>query len=276
LLLDPEQLGDGRHDLSVRLTRGGRPGPSYTTSISVPFDMLRSVRAWLRSWGAVASVLVLINALIATFVVVALARRRGTSPRSEFVPTLQLRPTTDGLYVGPSVIEFPPRGKLRIGYHPPFKDNDVGSREFASLPHCDIRGDDEAVKELSRHVACIWRDEKTNDCYIHLGWAGPGEPIRPKAQTQVLHFGRPQDATSEPFRLAHRDVVRLAPRVEYVFTQVGLRDKPTPERKKTESFSPTSTAATPVDRALSMPRLALLEAERRRLSGEVVETLDED
>jgi hypothetical protein len=121
-------------------------------------------------------------------------------------------------------------------------DNQVGSREFSKLPHQDIRGDEEAVKDLSRHVACIWRDPKTNDCYIQLGWPGPGEGIKPKQQSQVFHFGRPQAATTDAFRLAHHDVLRLGTGVEYVFNQVGLRDKATPESKKVGPFEARSTS----------------------------------
>ena len=115
-------------------------------------------------------------------------------------------------------------------------DDTVNHREFAKLPFQDIRGDDEAVRDLSRYVACIWRDPKTNDCYIQLGWPGPGEGIAPKAQSQVTHFGKIQDATTKPFMLAHMDEVRLASGVVFTFSQVGLRDKATPESKKLSPF----------------------------------------
>jgi hypothetical protein len=160
----------------------------------------------------------------------------------EFPPTLRVNPLA-GRYVAPEVIEFPTQGKLRIGYHPPFMDNHVGSREFTRLPYQDIRGDEDAVKDLSRHAACIWRDPKTNDCYIQLGWPGSGEPIEPRPQSQVFHFGRPHDATSLPFRLAHHDVVRLSTGVEFVFNQVGLRDKATPESKKASPLELRSTGS---------------------------------
>jgi hypothetical protein len=117
-------------------------------------------------------------------------------------------------------------------------DNQVGNRDFARLPYQDIRGDEDAVKDLSRHAACIWRDARTNDCYVQVGWPGPGEPISARPQTQVFHFGRPQDAASQPFRLSHHDVVRLSNGVEFVFNQVGLRDKATPESKKLSPFEP--------------------------------------
>jgi hypothetical protein len=231
LLLDPDQLGDGGHDLAARIVSGGRAGPIVATSIYVPPDFLRSVRTGVRSWGAIALLLLGELVVIVLFVRVG-ARARGTAVVTrEFPPTLRLNPLA-GRYVAPDVIEFPSRGKLRIGYHPPFMDNQVGSREFARLPFQDIRGDEEAVKDLSRHAACIWRDSRTNDCYIRLGWAGAGEPLQPRPQSQVFHFGRPQDATSAPFRLAHHDVVRLSTGVEFVFNQVGLRDKATPESKK--------------------------------------------
>jgi hypothetical protein len=185
--------------------------------------------------------------LLGEVVVVVLFVRMAPSGRSapavkttEFPPTLRLNPLA-GRYVAPEVIEFPLRGKLRIGYHPPFMDNQVSSREFARLPYQDVRGDEEAVKDLSRHAACIWRDATTNDCYIQLGWAGPGEPIKVRPQTQVFHFGRPQDATSIPFRLSHHDVVRLSTGIEFVFNQVGLRDKATPESKKLGPFELRST-----------------------------------
>jgi hypothetical protein len=122
---------------------------------------------------------------------------------------------------------------LRIGAHPPFMDTYVGHRDFSRLPFLDIRGDDEAVRDLSRHVACLWRDASSGDCFVQLGWPGPGEPIRPRAHARVLRQGRPQDAVTQPFRLMHRDVLRLSPAVEYVFLEVGpLRNRVTPERNK--------------------------------------------
>src|SRR5207244_943395 len=106
---------------------------------------------------------------------------------TEFPPTLRLNALA-GKYVEPEVMHFPARGKLRIGYHPPYVDNNVGSRAFSRLPFQDIRGDEEAVKDLSRHVATIWRDPKTNDCFIQLGWPGPGERLMPKPQSRVFHL----------------------------------------------------------------------------------------
>jgi hypothetical protein len=153
---------------------------------------------------------------------------------------------------------------LRVGYHPPYMDNQVGSREFSRLPFQDVRGDEDAVKDLSRHVACLWREPTTNDCYVQLGWPGPGEPLAPKPQSQVFHLGRPQDATAMPFRLAHHDVLRLASGIEFVFYQVGLRDKPTPESKKLGSFE---------GRGALPP--TLLTEERRRHAG-ASETTAED
>jgi hypothetical protein len=158
-----------------------------------------------------------------------------------------------GRYAAPEVINFSARGKLRVGYHPPYMDNQVGSREFSTLPFQDVRGDEDAVKDLSRHVGCIWKDPRTNDCYVQLGWPGPGEPLEPKPQSQVFHLGRPQDATSRPFRMAHHDVLRLASGVEFVFYQVGLRDKATPETRKLSPFEA---------RPSSPP--TLLTGERRR------------
>ena len=97
---------------------------------------------------------------------------------TEFPPTLRLN-ALGGKYVAPEVLHFPDRGKLRVGYHPPYMDNGVGTREFAKLPYQDVRGDDDAVRDLSRHVACIWRDPRTNDCYIQLGWPGRASPSVP-------------------------------------------------------------------------------------------------
>jgi hypothetical protein len=231
LLVDPEQLSDGHHDLSARIISEGRAGPIATTSIDVPPDFLRNVRNAVRGWGVIALLLLGELVVILLFVRVGASGRGPAVVTKEFPPTLRLNPLA-GRYVAPDVIEFPARGKLRIGYHPPFMDNHVGSREFGRLPYQDIRGDEDAVKDLSRHAACIWRDPKTNDCYVQLGWAGAGERIEPRPQSQVFHFGRPQDATTSAFRLAHHDVVRLSTGVEYVFNQVGLRDKATPESKK--------------------------------------------
>jgi hypothetical protein len=246
LLLDPDQLGEGAHEITARALVQGRAGPLITTNVYIPFDAARLVRRGLRDWGLLAAVL-LVNGLIAFVLVRALASRRGRDPRAgaarnEFPPVLSLKPRSGG-FLAPEVIEFPARGKLRIGYHPPYMDNHVGTPEFQRLPFQDIRGDDEAIKDLSRHAACVWRDPETNDCFIQLGWPAPGEPVRPKAQAQVLHFGKPQDATNQAFRLSHQDVVRLASSVEYVFNQLGLRDKPTPERKKIDAFASTQGAA---------------------------------
>jgi hypothetical protein len=239
LLLDPEQLADGRHDLAARIISDGRAGPIVSTTVVVPSDFLRSVRNLVRGWG------VIVLLLLAELVVLVLFLRVGQSARGpavstrEFPPSLRLNPLS-GSYLAPEVIEFPARGKLRIGYHPPFMDNQVGSREFARLPYQDIRGDEDVVRDLSRHAACIWRDPRTNNCYIQLGWAGAGEHVEPRPQTQVFHLGRPQNATSAPFRLAHHDAVRLGDRVEFMFHQVGLRDKATPESKKASPLEPRS------------------------------------
>jgi hypothetical protein len=235
LLLDPEQLGDGRHDLSARIISQGRAGPILTSSITVPADFLRSIRSAVRAWGLIA-VLLVANACVGFLLLRgAPGTRSGLGGAVEFPPSLRLN-QLGGRYVAPEQIHFPARGKLRVGYHPPYMDNQVGSREFSRLPFQDVRGDEDAVKDLSRHVGCIWREPTTNDCFVQLGWPGPGEPIAPKPQTQVFHLGRPQDATAMPCRLAHHDVVRLASGVEFVFYQVGLRDKPTPETKKLSPF----------------------------------------
>jgi len=244
-LVDPEQLADGSHELAARIISSGRAGPLTTTTFVVPTDVLRSVRNAVRTWGVIALL------LLGEIIVVVLFMRAGPSSRSQtvktidFPPTLRLNPLA-GRYVAPEVIEFPPRGKLRIGYHPPFMDNQVGNRDFTRLPYQDIRGDEDAVNDLSRHAACIWRDARTNDCFVQLGWPGPGEPISARPQTQVFHFGRPQDAASQPFRLSHHDVVRLSNGVEFVFNQVGLRDKATPESKKLSPFEPRQSPSGPI------------------------------
>ena len=165
---------------------------------------------------------------------------------TEFPPTLRLNQLA-GTSVAPDVVNFPTTGKLRIGDHPPYMDNHVGSREFAKLPYQD-RGDEEAVKDLSRYVACIWRDPKTNDCYIQLGWPGLRVELKPKQQSQVFHFGHRRMPRPNRSARAH-DVVRLASGVEFVFNQVGLRDKATPESKKLSPFE---------GRSASPPRVALL------------------
>jgi hypothetical protein len=238
LLLDPAQTGEGRHEITARAISQGRSGPLATMSVDVPFDAARLVRRELRGWGLLVAVL-LANVLIAFVLVRRLVSRRDATAgthRNEFPPVLRLK-QRPGAYIAPEVIDFLARGKLRIGYHPPYMDNHVGAPEFERLPFQDIRGDDELVKDLSRHAACIWREPETNDCFIQLGWAAPGEPLRPKAQAQVLHFGKPQDATSKAYRLFHQDVIRLSSRVEYVFNQLALRDKPTPERTKLDALA---------------------------------------
>ncbi|HEY2593141.1 MAG TPA: hypothetical protein VGK33_04505 [Chloroflexota bacterium] len=253
LLLDPEQLADGQHSLAARIISDGRAGPIVSTTVVVAPDFLRSVRNAVRGWGLIAGLLLGELVVIVLFLRLGWPSRRPSAVTREFSPTLRLNPLA-GRYLAPEVIEFPARGKLRIGYHPPFMDEQVGSREFARLPHQDIRGDEDAVRDLSRHAGCIWRDSRTNDCYIQLGWAGSGERIEPRPQSQVFHFGRPQDATSSPFRLAHHDLVRLSSGVEFVFHQVGLRDKATPESKK---------AAPTEFRAAGSGRLSVMRGARR-------------
>ena len=265
LLIDPEQLGDGGHDVSARIVSRGHAGPLLTTTVFIPTDFLRSIRNAVRNWGLIALLLVGELIVLILFLRVSPTARSSTYRTTDFPPTLRLNPLT-GRYVAPEVIEFPTNGKLRIGYHPPFMDNQVGSRDFSRLPFQDIRGDEEAVKDLSRHAACIWRDPKTNDCYIQLGWNGAGEAIKPKPQSQVFHFGRPQDAVSGPFRLAHHDVVRLGTGVEFVFNQVGLRDKATPESKKLSPFELRSTS----------PAKVAVMAEATHRPGATQETLAED
>ncbi|HET6315818.1 MAG TPA: hypothetical protein VFG86_05125 [Chloroflexota bacterium] len=208
------------------------------------------------------AVLVVIVGVLATGVLV--WRRRAAHPQpaqirpqtAQTLPALQLRVHEDDVHVLPQVIQFPASGRLRIGYHPPLMNRHVGRAEFERLPFVDIRGDAAAVRELSRHAACIWRDAD-GECFVQLGWPGPGEPIRPRNQARVLRFGRPHDAASQPFRLAHRDVLRLSSHVEYVFLEVeAVRDRPTPEQKKIEAFesgaAPSSTA-----------KLSLVRPERR-------------
>ena len=256
LLLDPEQLGDGPHDLSARIVSQGRAGPLLTSSVYVPAEFLRSVRSAVRAWGLIA-VLLVANAGVGFLLLRGgPGSRAGLGGRVEFPPSLRLN-QLGGRYVAPEVINFSARGKLRVGYHPPYMDNQVGSREFSKLPFQDVRGDEDAVKDLSRHVGCIWKDPRTNDCYVQLGWPGPGEPLEPKPQSQVFHLGRPQDATSSPFRLAHHDVLRLASGVEFVFYQVGLRDKATPESKKLSPFRGSCVVtANAVDRGAPSARFA--------------------
>jgi hypothetical protein len=75
----------------------------------------------------------------------------------------------------------------------------------------------------------------------------------------VLRFGRPHDAASQPFRLAHRDVLRLSTNVEYVFLEVeAVHDRPTPEQKKIEAFEASTLAPS------SNAKLSLLRPERER------------
>jgi hypothetical protein len=221
------------------------------------FDFVPGLNANL-----VGTLVVLVVAL--ALVVVFFVRRRPAARRPDqaFQPALHLRTHHEDVYVVPETIRFPASGKLRIGYHPPFMDRHVGRDEFGRLGFVDVRGDAPAARELSRHAACIWRDPN-GDCYVQIGWPGPGEPIRPRNQTRVLRFGRPHDAASQPFRLAHRDVLRLSTNVEYVFLEVeAVHDRPTPEQKKIEAFE-SSTAA-----PSSNAKLSLLRPERRRDDGD--------
>jgi hypothetical protein len=144
----------------------------------------------------------------------------------------------DDAFVIPEIIEFPMVGglKLRIGYHPPYMDRRVGRTEFSRLAFVDIRGNAPAVRDVSRHAACIWRDD-SGACFVQLGWPGPGEALPPRAQSRVLRFGRQHDAASRPLRLEHRDVLRLGACVEYVFLELAdLQDRTTPEQTKRDAF----------------------------------------
>ena len=182
-------------------------------------------------------------------------RRPQAGTVDAFAPALHLRTADPDMHVVPQTISFPTIGKLRIGYHPAFMDAHVGNPEFSNLPAVDVRGDQSSVRELSRHAACVWRDPQTGGCFVQLGWPGPGEPIRTRTQSRVLRLGRPHDAASQPFRLAHGDVVRLSSHVEYVFLEIeALRDRPTPEQKKIEAFDASAISA-PSSRA----KLSLLQ-----------------
>ena len=193
-------------------------------------------------------------------------RLRGSPPAAvpvevQATPALHLRTTDPDAYVVPSVISFPAAGRLRLGYQPSFMDAHVGDVAFSRVPAVAVRGDQASVRELSRHAACIWRDAQTGACYVQLGWPGPGEPIRPRSQTRVLRFGRPQDAASQPFRLAHGDVLRLSAQVEYVFCEVEpVRDRPTPEQKKIDAFEAATGSGAPSTAA----KLSLLGRTRPR------------
>jgi hypothetical protein len=232
----------GPHTLGIAAPGGGAKATAQFTAPPVVPGAAERALPWL----------LLALALAAGAGAVYLFLRSGTprflpaarGPVNEFPPFLRLK-AVPGADVRPETIEFlPPGRKLRIGYHPPHMDNVVGNPEFARLPHQDIRGDPEAEKGVSRHVACIWRDRETNDCYIQLGWPGPGEPIRPREQTQVLDaYGRPQDATSQPYRLKLNNVVRLSSSVEYVFKQFLLSDKTTEVEKKISAFNDSQQPA---------------------------------
>jgi hypothetical protein len=117
------------------------------TNFWIPADLLRSVRTTVRAGSLIGLLLIAEIIIVVLFVRVA-SSRRGVVRFSDFPPALRLNPLT-GAYVAPETIEFPTRGKLRIGYHPPYMDNTVGSRAFSRLPYQDIHGDEEAVKDLS-------------------------------------------------------------------------------------------------------------------------------
>ncbi|HEX2324372.1 MAG TPA: hypothetical protein VHQ00_03175 [Chloroflexota bacterium] len=226
----------GPHTLTITVPGGGARATAPFTAPPRAATAAERLLPWLVLGAALAA-----SAAALTLYLRGGARgARGTAqgPMNEFPPFLRAK-AVPGVDVRPETISFlPPGKKLRIGYHPPHMDNVVGSPEFSRLPFQDVRGDPEAEKGISRHVACIWRDKETNDCYIQLGWPGPGEPIRPREQTQVLDaYGRPQDATSQPYRLKLNNVVRLSSSVEYVFKQFLLSDKTTEVEKKISAFN---------------------------------------
>lgn len=207
---------------------------------------------------------VALAALLVIVIIALLLVLRGRRPgaRAAFEqqaqPALHLRTRSADVHVVPDVIRFPAQGKLRLGYHPPFMDRHVGRVDFGRLDFVDVRADAPAARDLSRHAACVWRDA-SGGYYVQIGWPGPGEAIRPRNQTRVLRFGRAQDAASQPFRLAHHDVLRLSSQVEYVFLEVEpLQDRPTPEQKKIDAFESSSVAPSP------NAKLSLLRPERRR------------
>lgn len=198
-------------------------------------------------------------------------RQPPNAPSDEAAqPALHLRVRGDDAHVVPDVIRFPGSGRLRVGYHPPFMDRHVGRPEFTRLGYVDVRADTTAGRELSRHAACIWR-EPGGECFVQIGWPGPGEPIRPRNQTRVLRSGRTHDAASQPFRLMHRDVLRLSTTVEYVFLEVEpVRDRPTPEQKKIEAFETSALAPS------SNAKLSLLRPERRAAPSRAPDTDNDD
>jgi hypothetical protein len=206
-----------------------------------------------------AALLVLVAAFAVLFLLRRRSARRHPAVEDQAQPALHLRTRNDEAHVVPDVIRFPPHGKLRVGYHPPFMDRHVGRADFGRLGYVDVRADAPTARDLSRHAACIWRDAD-GACYVQIGWPGPGEPIRPRSQTRVLRFGRTHDAASQPFRLAHRDVLRLSSQVEYVFLEVEpLQDQPTPEQKKIDAFESSTLAPS------SNAKLSLVRPERRRV-----------
>src|SRR5205807_2179638 len=110
ILLDPEQLGDGSHQLTARITSQGRSGSFLSTSVLVPMDVFRTARTVVRSWGLI-GVLVIAEAVIVTlFVRMAPARRGVLANTTDFPPSLRLNPLT-GTYIAPELIEFPSRGR---------------------------------------------------------------------------------------------------------------------------------------------------------------------
>jgi hypothetical protein len=147
------------------------------------------------------------------------------TPRPD--PALQLN-HLGAFHTAPAVLRFPSRGKLRIGGHPAAMDSVVGDRAFSRLPVYDVHGLAAVDARLPAHAACIWRDPRTDACYIQLGWPGPGQVLTAPPFSQVFHLGRPQDASSAPLRLHHHDVIRLAAGVEYVFHEAGARLTPAP------------------------------------------------
>jgi hypothetical protein len=180
-------------------------------------------------------------------------RRSQPATSTDVEPQLRLRaPAAGESVVVPAVIELARLGKTRLGGHPPFMDAYVGHADFSRLPWLDIRGEEEAIRDLSRHAACLWR-EATGACFVQLGWPGPGEVIRPRDQTRVLRLGRPQDATNQPFRLRHRDVLRLATAIEYVYVELAPPpDRVTPEQKKIAAFEASLGGGVPASAKLGL------------------------
>ena len=234
LLLDPEQLGDGQHDLAARIISNGRAGRSWPRASMCPPDFLRNVRNAVRGWGLIA--LLLVGELCGHLPV----RAPRPSPRGPGV-------VTNGVSAdaAPQPARRPVRGarghrlpdpRQAAHWLPPAVHGQPGRQPRvlqAAVPGHSRRRRRGQRPEPSRRRASGATRRPTTATSSSAGRARASRSSRAR---------RARSSTSADLRTRRpchsgwhiMTWCGLATGVEFVFNQVGLRDKATPESKKRE------------------------------------------